>query len=195
MNRSVGPFEHRAAHERRDRHHRRRRGSQASAIPPTARIGPIEMTGFDGPITTVLADAIASSASGVGIAGPAPSTSTPSTGPAAPWRIMKSWKPNHSPRARMWVRTGSSVGGSTRAGTPSDSRSSSSVSVSRAPSASRRARRRQTARSWSPRLNQTSSPSSRSASITANVSPLIPQPRGSMRSDSQKRTRSGSGET
>ena len=59
--------------------------------------------------------AIASSASGVGVAAPAPSISTPSTGPAARSRIMNSWKPNHSPRARTRVRTGSSVGGSTRA--------------------------------------------------------------------------------
>ena len=44
----------------------------ASAIPPTARIGPIEITGFDGPITTALALAIASSTSGDGVAGPAP---------------------------------------------------------------------------------------------------------------------------
>ena len=44
---------------------------------------------------------------------PAPSrrrrTSTPSTGPSARSRIMNSWKPNHSPRARMWVRTAASL--------------------------------------------------------------------------------------
>ena len=66
--------------------------------------------------------------------------------------------------------------------------------VRRAPAASRRARRRPIARSRSPRLNQTSSPSSRSASMTANVSPARPQPRSSMRSASQNVTRSGSGD-
>ena len=35
---------------------------------------------------------------------------------------MNSWKPSHSPRARMWVRMAASLGGSTRAGTPSASR-------------------------------------------------------------------------
>ena len=32
---------------------------------------------------------------------------------------MNSWKPTHSPRARTCVRTAASLGGSTRAGTPS----------------------------------------------------------------------------
>ena len=64
------------------------------------------------------------------------------------------------------VRTGSSLIGSTRAGTPNARRRSSAAAVAVAPAASRRARARHTARSWSPRLNHTSSPSARSASIT-----------------------------
>ena len=40
----------------------------ASRIPGTARIGPIEITGFEGPITIASAPAIASSTSGVGLA-------------------------------------------------------------------------------------------------------------------------------
>src|SRR5579871_5233628 len=51
----------------------------ASAIDFSASIGPIEMTGFDGPITTARAAAIALSASGVGDAAALPVNSTPST--------------------------------------------------------------------------------------------------------------------
>src|SRR3954471_4127954 len=169
--------------------------ASASAIPDTARIGPIEMTGFDGPMMIAFAPFSAATAGAVARAAAAPRSSTPSTGPCARWRIMNSWKENHSPRAATHVRSASSVGGSTRAGTPSAVRSSSIASVSVAPAASRRARWRHTARSRSPRLNQTSSPSARSASMTANVSPARPQPRASMRSASQNVTRSGSGET
>ena len=161
----------------------------------SARIGPIEITGFDGPTTTARAVAIASSSSGGTAASAAPRNSTSSTGPAAPSRIMNAWKACHAPRARTHVRTGESAIGSTRAGTSSARRSASATSVGRSPAASRRARHRQFARSRSPRLNHTSSPSARSWSITANVSPASPQPRGSMRSASQKVTRSGSGET
>ena len=39
------------AHERAHGHHRRRRRASASRIPGRARIGPIEITGLDGPIT------------------------------------------------------------------------------------------------------------------------------------------------
>ena len=40
--------------------------TSASCIPGSARIGPMEITGFEGPITTASAEAIASSTSGVG---------------------------------------------------------------------------------------------------------------------------------
>ena len=79
---------------------------------------------------------------------------------------MNSWNGHQRPAARTCVRTGSSVAGSTRAAHAERRRASSIASVSRAPSASRRARRRHSARSRSPRLNHTSSPSSRSPSIT-----------------------------
>ena len=129
------------------------------------------MTGLEGPITIARAAAIASSASGAGRAAAAPSNSTPSTGAAARARIKYSWSGHQRPAWRTRVRTRSSLIGSTRPGTPSDSRRTSSASVSRAPSASRAARCTHTARSRSPRLNHTSSPSSRSPSITSKVSP------------------------
>src|SRR5215210_1681409 len=71
----------------------------ASARPGTARIGRIEMTGFDGPTTIARADAIASSAAAGGDAASTPSYSTPSTGPAPPSRIMNAWKSTQRPRA------------------------------------------------------------------------------------------------
>ena len=91
----------------------------ASARPGTARIGRIEITGFDGPTTIARAAAIASSAAAGGLAASTPSYSTPSTGPAPRSRIMNSWKSTHRPRARTRVRTGASAIGSTRAPTPS----------------------------------------------------------------------------
>ena len=124
-----------------------------------------------------------------------PSNPVISIGPSPRPRIMKSWKPRHSPRARTHVRSGSSVGTSTRAGTPNARRRSSIASVSRAPAASRPARCRPMARSRSPRLNHTCSPSARSWSIAANVSPARPQPRSSMASATQNVIRSGSGDT
>ena len=50
--------------------------ASASRSPGTASIGPIEITGFDGPITIARADASASSTSGVTVASAAPSNST-----------------------------------------------------------------------------------------------------------------------
>jgi hypothetical protein len=167
----------------------------ASAIPGTSRIGRIEMTGFDGPMTTARAVAIAWSAAAGGAASAAPSKATSSTGPSPRRRIMNSWNGHHRPPASTRVRTGASAIGTTRAATPSAAVVSAQSSVSDAPSASRRARRSPSARSRSPRLNQTSSPHSRSASMTMKVSPARPQPRSSMRSASQNVTRSGSGET
>ena len=91
----------------------------ASRIPGSARIGPIEMTGFDGPTITVSAPAIAASASCVGAAAAAPRNSTSAIGPAARSRIMNSWNAPQRPRTLIQVRTGSSLIGSTVAGTPS----------------------------------------------------------------------------
>ena len=62
----------------------------ASPIPGTARIGAIDASGFDGPITIAPAQAIASSTASLGRADSAPRNSSPSTGPAARSRIMNS---------------------------------------------------------------------------------------------------------
>ncbi len=52
----------------------------ASRIPGTERIGPIEITGFDGPTTIASAAASASRTSSVGAARSSPRTSTRSIG-------------------------------------------------------------------------------------------------------------------
>src|SRR4051812_48836270 len=84
----------------------------AGAIPGTARIGRIEITGFDGPTTIARAAAIASSAAAGGEAASTPAYSTPSTGPAPRSRIMNAWNSCHAPRASTRVRTGASDIGS-----------------------------------------------------------------------------------
>ena len=170
--------------------------SSASRIPGTARIGAIDASGFDGPITIARAPAIAPSASGLGAACSAPRNSRPSTAPAACWRIMNSWNAHQPADAlRTHVRTGSSVIGSTRARTPIAAFSRARAAVGERPWVSILARSRHQARSRSPRLNQTSMPSRLSSSMTSKVSPRRPQPRSSIVSASQKETRSGSGET
>src|SRR5207248_5667612 len=58
--------------------------AKAARRPGRARIGPIEMIGFDGPIRIARACSIASIASGVGAAAWAPRYSTSLTGPS-PW--------------------------------------------------------------------------------------------------------------
>ena len=112
---------------------------RASRIPGTARMGPIEITGFDGPITIARAAAIASSTSGAGRDASTPSSSTPSTGSPAPARIMYSWKGHQRPSKRTRVRTASSLMGRTLA--------SSSPSVSTRGPSIRRASGRRTGRS------------------------------------------------
>ncbi len=136
---------------------------------------------MDGPITIARAPAIAASACSLGRACSAPRYSSPSIIPAARSRIMNSWK-EHQPAepVRTHVRTGSSLIGSTRERTPIAPFSRASAAVGERPSASMRARSMHQARSRSPRLNQTSTPSSRSASITAKLSPRRPQPRSSI---------------
>ena len=59
------PGERAPAHDRGDPR-RRARAATASRMPRTARIGPIETTGFEGQITTASADPIASSTPGAG---------------------------------------------------------------------------------------------------------------------------------
>jgi hypothetical protein len=170
--------------------------ASASWMPGTARIGAIEANGLDGPITIALAPAIAASACSLAFARSAPRYSRPSIMPAARSRIMNSWNVSQPAEpVRTHVRTGSSLIGSTCERTPMASFRRASAAVADTPSASIRARSMHHARSRSPRLNQTSTPSSRRASITAKLSPRRPQPRSSIASASQKDTRSGSGET
>ena len=85
----------------------------ASRIPGSARIGPIEMTGFDGPITIASASAIAWSTASDGRARSSPRSSTLSIGPSARSRIMNSWNGSVRPRAPTQVETGWSLIGST----------------------------------------------------------------------------------
>ena len=155
----------------------------------------MEITGLDGPMTIARAVAMASSTSGVGAAARAWRKSTSWIGPSPPRRMRNSWSENQLPSAMTRVRTGLSDIGSTRARTSSAAPMRAWASVRRAPSSSARARSMAMARSRSPRLNHTSTPSSRSPSMTEKVSSLSPQPRSSIRSASQKVTRSGSGET
>ena len=91
----------------------------SSLIPGTARIGPIEMTGFDGPTTIASAPSIAAWISGVIDASPMPASSIPSIGgPARSW-TRYSWNPRQPDGIRTRVRTGSSHIGRTVARTPS----------------------------------------------------------------------------
>src|SRR5580693_4560563 len=90
----------------------------AVLMPGTARIGPIEMTGFDGPITIARAMASAVSISGVGLALSAPRKSTSWTGPAPPDLIMYSWNGHQRSFAITFVRTGESLMGRIRPGAP-----------------------------------------------------------------------------
>ena len=182
-------LEHRAADDRADGDDRRRRGAQRlGACPGTARIG----RDRDDRVRRADDDRAARRRSPRAPrrrarAASTPASSTPSTGPSPRSRIMNSWKAHPARRAaRTRVRTGSSAIGSTRARTPSAAPSSRERLGQPRALAQPLARGAGTiARSRSPRLNQTSTPSSRSASITWNVSPRRPQPRSSMRSASQ----------
>ena len=61
-------------------------------MPRTARIGPIETTGFEGQITIASADPIASSTPGAGDAAETPSKRIALTSSRAPRRTQYSWK-------------------------------------------------------------------------------------------------------
>ena len=96
---------------------------RASAIarrhPGTARIGPIETIGFDGPMTMTSAAASAASTSAVGLgASIAVVADLADLGPW--WRWTKySWKSSQPSSIRTWVRTGSSAIGRIAVGMPS----------------------------------------------------------------------------
>ena len=112
-----------------------RRRDSASRMPGTARIGAIEASGLDGPITIARASAIAASACSLGRACSAPRNSRPSTIPLARSRIMNSWNERQPAPLRTHVRTGSSLIGSTRARTPIASSRRASAAVGESPSA------------------------------------------------------------
>src|SRR3954470_10942267 len=91
---------------------------RASAMPGTARIGPIEVTGFDGQITMGLVSAIDATTSGAGRASAAPSYATDTTSPWALSRTKYSWKLRRPAVVVTLVRTGASLIGRRRALTP-----------------------------------------------------------------------------
>ena len=83
MSRSAGPFTGAPPTIGLIAITRSRRATSASRMPGTARIGPIEITGFDGQITIVSAVRSASSTPGAGRAASAPSKRTDTTGDSA----------------------------------------------------------------------------------------------------------------
>ena len=117
MNGSVGPLTTAPPTTGRDaRRPAPARARSAARMPGTARIGPIEITGFDGPIDDRAARRRSPRAPRAAAAPPRrPRTRRPSTGPAPRSRIMNSWKSPQRPRASTRVRTGASPIGSTRA--------------------------------------------------------------------------------
>ena len=76
-----GPLDHLAVNERADGHDGSGAGAERGTNIAGSRIGPIDTTGLEGPITIARASAIASRTSGVADAARAPRKSTPSTGP------------------------------------------------------------------------------------------------------------------
>ena len=103
------------------------------------------MTGFDGPRSPSPPPRSPRAPPASARPPPRRGTPRPPIGPAARSRIMNSWNAPQRPRTWIQVRTGSSLIGSTVAGTPSATRTSSAISVSDSPAASRRARARQSA--------------------------------------------------
>ena len=152
----------------------------ASRIPGSERIGPIEITGLDGPITIASASAIAWSTASEGGARSSPRSSTLSTGPSPRSRIMNSWNGSLRPRAPTQVDTRSSLIGSTCAPTPIASTTARCASVRLCPARSSSVRTRHIARSRSPSRNQCGRPARSRASMTFQVSSRRPQPRSSI---------------
>ena len=106
----------------------------ASRMPGTARIGPMLITGLEGPITIASAARRASATSAVGRASAIPSSSTPSTSGSPRSTIRYSCSPRTPAAVRTLVRTGSSHIGRTRAVTPSARQICAWASVRRPPS-------------------------------------------------------------
>ena len=114
-------LQHLAADDRADGDDRRGGGGERLArCPGTARIGAIEASGLDGPITIARARGDRREHLGsLGARRLGAAELEPSIGPRARSRIMNSWNGHQPPRrVRTHVRTGSSLIGSTRARTP-----------------------------------------------------------------------------
>ena len=188
------PLHHLAVHPRADGYDRRAvRSVIASRIPGTARIGPIEITGFEGPITISVRLLDRREHLGRGPARSTPSSSTPS-GFSPRCRIMNSWNGSQRPpaftaRAHGLVahRQHRRVRGRARV-------HHRGVRVGEAG-----ARREQLGAHPAQRQVAVAQPEPRRpprrASMTSQVSPAMPQPRSSMTPASQYAIRSGSGET
>ena len=132
--RSAGPFKAAPATIGDTATTESRRALNTLATPGTARIGPIDTTGFEGATTTISAEPRESSTPGAGLAVSAPSKRTEST--TTEWRSFTkySWKATSwvsSSRSR--VRTGSSLIGSRRTPSPQAREISAVTSDSVAP--------------------------------------------------------------
>src|SRR4029453_17982462 len=80
--------------------------ASTSAMPAIARIGPMEVTGFDGHTTTRSAPTIASRTPGAGWAAGAPSYSTRAAAPCGRSRTKYSWNVRRPSVVVTLVRTG-----------------------------------------------------------------------------------------
>jgi hypothetical protein len=163
MSRSAGPFTGAPAMIGLTPTTRSRRRRSTSRTPGTARTGPIEITGFDGQISTVAAASSASSTPGAGRAASAPSKRTDTTGGSARSRtnhscMRSSLVPPSAVRTVIRVETGSSVMGTSRLRTPQARVIAPVAALSVAPERSISVRKRWVARSRSPRRNQVGTP-------------------------------------
>ena len=150
-------LQHGAADDRRDRDDRRRRGPQRVAHPGTARIGPIEITGFDGPITIARAPEIASSTSADGAASLDPVEGDVVDGPCgalADHELLESVPVAARPHARADRLVAHRQ--DARADADRAPRAARAPASARARGEHAGARSMHHARSRSPRLNQTS---------------------------------------
>jgi hypothetical protein len=131
--------------------------ASASATPSTASIGPMLVTGFDGPTTTGSASADRTAS----VAAASPRNSTDST-VGSPFRATQnSWKCITPSGVCISVASGSLLIGSTRQGTPSASASRPVTSVRLWPSSSNPVRVRCIARSRSPMSMNSATPEKR----------------------------------
>ncbi len=145
IKRSAGPFTGAPAMIGLTPTTRSRRRASTSRTPGTARIGPIEITGFDGQMRMVSAASSAASTPGAGCAVAIPSNSTATTGGLARSRTNHSCiaRVSSEPSSRRTVTrvaTRSSLIGRSRGTTPHAAAISADTSETVAPSASRSVR-------------------------------------------------------